>query len=287
MPGLVPGMTTARGAFSVLRDDRAAESVVDAGGDQINVLADAVSARERADRRQRAVGGERDVVTAHEQMVVFEADRPVRGEAVFDADADRAAPAGVVGTIELGSGQTTRSDAAVAIAGDGGAALHVKQCVIPGVADLAREQAESIDAGAVRDAGYGAGVPAREIGPVALCFEAEHEGAVLPAITDLAAGDGARRVMAAFRNAGRETNSLVPAIARRAIAAVGANVEAAPIIDRRDHRRRLGVGTGGEICGTGLGRDGCEREAGERGCNLPIHVCPESSMRWANIPVDG
>src|SRR3954447_15847629 len=170
-------------------------------------------------------------------MVVFEADRPVRGEAVFDADADRAAPAGVVGTIELGSGQTTRSDTAVAIAGDGGAALHVKQCVIPGVADLAREQAESIDAGAVRDAGYGAGVPAREIGPVALCFEAEHEGAALPAITDLAARDGVpppakpdvpageapRRVMAASRNAGREPNSRAPEFARRAIAAVGAN----------------------------------------------------------------
>src|SRR3954468_20544735 len=99
-------------------------------------------------------------------MVVFEADRPVRGEAVFDADADRAAPAGVVGTIELGSGQTARSDAAVAVAGDGGAALHVKQRVIPGVADLAGEQAESIDTGAVGDAGHGAGTPAGEVRPV-------------------------------------------------------------------------------------------------------------------------
>src|SRR3954453_11329471 len=207
MPGLVPGMTTARGAFSVLRDDRAAESVVDAGGDQINVLADAVSARERADRRQRAVGGERDVMAAHEQMVVFEADRPVRRKAVFDADADRAAPAGVVGTVELGSCKTARSDAAVAIASDGGAALHVKQCAVPGVADLAGEQAESIDTGAVRDTEHGAGVPAGEVCPVALCFEAEYEGAALPAITDLAAGDGPRRARAAFRNARRATRN--------------------------------------------------------------------------------
>ncbi len=35
---------------SVLRDDRAAEPVVDPGGDQVDVLTDAVGARERADR---------------------------------------------------------------------------------------------------------------------------------------------------------------------------------------------------------------------------------------------
>ena len=82
--------------------------------------------------------------------------------------------------------------------------------------------------------------------------------------------------MTPLRDAGGETNRLVPALARRTIAAVGADVETAPIIDRGDHRRRLGVWAGGQIGCIGLASDGCERDRAERGCNLPVHVCPES-----------
>ena len=41
-------------------------------------------------------------------------------------------------------------------------------------------------------------VAALQVSPIALRFEAEHPGAGLPAITDLATGDAAGRVVATF-----------------------------------------------------------------------------------------
>src|SRR6185369_10116232 len=104
-PGTRPGasMLVAVDARSVLRDDRAAELVVDAGGDEIDVRPDAIGAEEGASRRDEGVG-----TVLHEQVIVFDADRPVRSEGVFEADADRAAPAGVVtgdGGEHIGAGK--------------------------------------------------------------------------------------------------------------------------------------------------------------------------------------
>ena len=74
---------------SVFGDDRAAEAIVHADSAQIDILADAQGrAYAAADRRQR------DVAVVQEDVVVFEADRPVRREAELDTGADRAAPAG-------------------------------------------------------------------------------------------------------------------------------------------------------------------------------------------------
>ncbi len=123
-----------------------------------------------------------------------------------------------------------------------GAALHIEQRVVPGVADLAGEQAEGIDAGAVLDTENVAGILAREVGPVALRFETEDEGAALPAIANLAAGDGASRIMASLGRGGGEADSLVPALVRRTVASVGTDVEAAPIVDCGDNRRALVYG---------------------------------------------
>src|SRR5947207_11286892 len=87
-----PGLLCLAGSVrSVLRDDRAAELVVQAGGDEIDVLTDAVGAEGEAARRGEGVG-----TVLHEQVIVLDANRPVRGEGVFEAGADRAAPAGVV-----------------------------------------------------------------------------------------------------------------------------------------------------------------------------------------------
>src|SRR3954462_5924472 len=68
---------------SVLGEDRAAELVVQASGDEIDVLADAIAADHAAERAGEVVG-----LVLHEQVIVFDADRPVRSEAVFETDAD-------------------------------------------------------------------------------------------------------------------------------------------------------------------------------------------------------
>ena len=88
----------------------------------------------------------------------------------------------------------------VLVVGDGRTALHVEQRVVPGVADLAGEQTERVDLGAVAiGSEHVADIVAAEIGPVALRFNAEHDRTLLPAIADLATDGAAGRVVAAFR----------------------------------------------------------------------------------------
>src|SRR5207245_6064531 len=126
---------------------------------------------------------------AQENVVILDADRPVRREAELETGADRATPAGILGRSErgAGTGEAGRDEGVVFVADHGAAALHVEQHVVPGVADLACDQAESVDLGAValcRE--ENADIVAGEVGPVALAFEAEHPAGGLPAIADLA-----------------------------------------------------------------------------------------------------
>ena len=67
MPGA--SMLVAASARSVLRDHRAAELVVQAGGDEIDVLTDAVGAEGEAARRGEVVG-----TVLHEQVIVLDAN---------------------------------------------------------------------------------------------------------------------------------------------------------------------------------------------------------------------
>ena len=78
----------ARPAFSnlgtqVTRRSVPAELVVDASGDDINVLTDAALGHLHASRDDRAVAHEAIGLVLHEHVIVFDAGRPVRGEAIF------------------------------------------------------------------------------------------------------------------------------------------------------------------------------------------------------------
>jgi len=157
-----------------------------------------------------------------ENVVVLDAGRPVRSEAEFEPGADRAAPAGVVnGVRNLNAG--SRREAVKTIGNHGGAALHVEQHVVPGVANLAGEQTERIDTAVIAEGRKcEAGITASEVGPVALRFEAKHPVGGLPAVADLTADGAAGRIVATFsdnENAGRGRE--VPALAAGAPAAVG------------------------------------------------------------------
>src|SRR6185312_17163025 len=85
--------------------------------------------------------------------------------------------------------------------------------------------------------------------PVALRFETEYPGGTLPAVTDLAAGDAAIRIVTSLSAEGDRRSDRCPAVALVSPAAVGADVEAAPVVDRADHRGRLGIGPRGEVGG--------------------------------------
>ena len=81
-------------------------------------------------------------------MIVFDANRPIRRKADFEARSDRSAPAGPARLVV----QDARSgdQAAVLIVRNGHAALCVPKQVLPGQADLAGEQAKGVGGGLVR-----------------------------------------------------------------------------------------------------------------------------------------
>ena len=95
------------------------------------------------DARERIIG------IAHEQVVVFNTKRPVRCEAVLKSNTDGAAPAGRAGRGQFNAGK--RFEDAKAVARHRRTALYVEQRLIPGVADLAGEEADTIGFGASGD----------------------------------------------------------------------------------------------------------------------------------------
>src|SRR5258708_3473252 len=201
---------------------------------------------------------------AHEQMVVFDSDRPIRCKTDFDAGSDRAAPAGF--SYPVNGEAYSGCETLILVVGDGTAALHIPEHVIPGIADLAGEQAQRIDGGSVAQRGpiKQADIRSTQIGPIALCFQTEHHRAAHPTVADLAAGDRAGRVVTTLSDAKTKRNPedgrFTPALVAPAAAGVGTDVEAAPVIDRSDDRRRFGVGAGREIsCGSGRSQAQCNQ----------------------------
>src|SRR3954449_10502113 len=75
------------GFCSVTAEARAAELVVQADEAHVDVLTDAVG---RGHQR------EGDVLVLQEDVVVLDANRPVRGETVLEAGTDRATPTGLI-----------------------------------------------------------------------------------------------------------------------------------------------------------------------------------------------
>src|SRR4051794_15830424 len=133
-------------------------------------------------------------------MVVFDTERPIGCEAILPADTHRGAPAGRAcrGQFHAGNGI---EDAEAGVR-HRRAALQVEQRCVPGVADLAGEQADAT--------GFGAGGERRiqqaeplvgEISPTPLSSKAKNELIGLPAITELTADKAAGAIPAALSEA--------------------------------------------------------------------------------------
>src|SRR5260370_29296141 len=153
MPLLASGAREKRHPLrSILGDGGAAEGVVHADRDQVEVLTDAIDDHRGAAGRRTRDNTERrqsDVSASHEEMVVFDGDRPAGEKAIFKTGADRAAGPGVAG----GSGDQTRCGDDIVVTGRGyrEAALHVKQRIAPSITDLSGEKPEGIDPRAIGD----------------------------------------------------------------------------------------------------------------------------------------
>src|SRR5258705_7663978 len=137
---------------SILGDGGAAKRVVHADRDQVEVLTDAIDDHRAAGSRRTCENTRRsqaEVSASHEEMVVFDGDRPAREKAIFKTGADRSAGPGVA----HGSGDETRCGDDIVVAGGGyrKPALHIKQRIAPGITDLSGEKPERIDPRAIGD----------------------------------------------------------------------------------------------------------------------------------------
>ena len=121
------------------------EAVVHAHGDHVHVLVDAAGRSSKGGYDERVVG------VAHEQVVVFNAGRPVRSEAILESDPHGGAPAGRACREKFNLAK--RGQYAEIIARHRRAALQVQQCRVPGPTDLAGEKADGIGLCASREEG--------------------------------------------------------------------------------------------------------------------------------------
>ena len=153
--------------------------------------------RSLCDEQAGAGVGEVDDTILHEQVIVLDRRPTSSGRSRIEADADRSTPAGVVT-----GARKQRATGSVDVCTCSRVTAHRplrRTALVGGPADLTGEQAEGVDLRVVDEAREErADIAAAQVSPVALCFEAEHPGAGLRAITDLAAGNAAGRVMAAL-----------------------------------------------------------------------------------------
>src|ERR1700738_4649893 len=156
-PGRCRGLVRRRLGKSVLPDDRTTpvETVVDASSDEVHILVDRVSAEYAADRydsgSQNTCRREAATMVTHEQVIVLDRNRPIRCESEFEAGSDDPTPACFTRRIEqcaVGGHRTS-----VFVVGHSRATLHIPKDVVPGIADLAGEQAERFDLGIVGPVG--------------------------------------------------------------------------------------------------------------------------------------
>src|SRR5882757_10399936 len=217
--------------------------VVHADQTDVHVLVDALGHRGGAGR-----GDKVEIFVAHEQVVVFDADRPVRSEGIFQTCADRAAPArGIRAVIHRARRGRER---VVTVADDSGAALEIsEETGADAISDLPREEAEAVDARPIRQFRHDqVAAAAFEARPVALRFNTEYPVRHLVTIADLAADRGASGVRSTLVRERRiycnaAVAEKIPFITAGTAAGVETDIEAAPGIDRSDHRgRSLGIG---------------------------------------------
>src|SRR5262245_37172479 len=162
-----------RSGKSVARRERCAEAakpVIDPSGDHIHVGSGVGG--DRSDGGRQRGRQERLAIVHPPKVVVLDADRPIRGEAVFKAGTDRATPACPV--CRNNAEPSDAIEQSPLPFGDRCAALHVPENVVPGVTNLPREKTQRIYLRGPRvTREEQAGIRVSDVGPITLGFETE------------------------------------------------------------------------------------------------------------------
>src|ERR1700686_5407737 len=126
--------------MSVFRDNRTTPTVADTRRNQIDVLTDSVGTHQSAcgpNNRDSTGRGKPDGSVAHEHVIVFDAEGPIRRKAEFKSGADRSTPPAFGRSSTYVTAES--ADRFVNIARYGAAALDVEEDVVPGITDLSGE----------------------------------------------------------------------------------------------------------------------------------------------------
>src|SRR5258708_34009911 len=173
-------------------------------------------------------------MVTHEQVIVLDRNRPIRCESEFEAGSDDTTPACFTRRIEqraCGGHRTSEF-----VVGHGGAALHIPKDVVPGIPDLAGEQAERFDLGIVGPSGNeNADIRSLQISPVALRLQSEHPTGALPTVANLTANHSAGRIVTTFTEGGHDSCSGelrdIPALVARSPPPVRAHGPTSPFLN--------------------------------------------------------
>src|SRR5439155_7766318 len=177
---------------SVAGDDRTApaKAPVELSFDHVDILPDAVSDGESASRREEV-----DAPAAEIKVIVFNPDRPVRCDAVFEAHAEDPPGARLAGAVVEHARQS--HSVVITVAHPSAATLHIEQGGIPGVADATGDVEDRIDTCAICKCWKSeADVAATQRRPVTLGLDAKHQRTSLPVEANLSARDTAARIVA-------------------------------------------------------------------------------------------
>src|SRR3569833_3307271 len=140
VPGLFSRRSTASRSYAeLMHKARAAELVVQPHQAKVCILTDAARGGQRTGCRRKV-----QVLVIEEDVVVFNAERQVRQDPIFDARTDRRSSACTVCGVDRCT--ICSREGAVLVVDDGGATLHIPKHVVEGIADLARKQPEIVDA---------------------------------------------------------------------------------------------------------------------------------------------
>src|ERR1700722_11855886 len=243
---------------SVLRDDRATpvEAIVDASLHNMVVGAEAAE-RSESDRSGERAGTEIIVL-------IFDLGRPVLGEHVFEAGADGVTI--LMTAAEREGGRNASDRHGLVVVGVRITALHVEQGRTPSVADAAGHRTQSalvVGVGDIAGEDHAVVIVGK---PAVLTFDTEDPiGGELVVVTRLQTAEESAVAVAA----GGEASEIV--VATESTADVTADVEAGPVVERRDISRSLGVGGAGRKVGGKCWHGRADGDEGHSGKQKLLH----------------
>src|SRR5712671_240775 len=216
-------------ARSIEPGRRATETIVQTPREEMEVLLDVIN----------RIGGAGKLLVSRSQtnVIIFNAERPIRGEAELKTTAKNPTPACVAGRSRKAR-QCGRIEVGL-IVRDCAAAFDIVEHIVCGKSHLTRKEAQGIDPRPIDVVECQTETRALQVRPVSLRLKTKNKQARLPIIPEVPTNESSTCIVATFVQRTRWTevgSNVSPARMAPTIAGVGANIVAGPV------ERRLNQG---------------------------------------------